>query len=115
MLFFGKTILDQGKSVHVALTQIYGIGAKRSKAICYQLGIQPNCTFHLLNPGKIPALKKLLEIEVTGPVLKRKINHNVQKLILKRCYRGTRHRRKLPVRGQRTHTNAKIQKKIFRK
>jgi len=108
------SFIEDNKPLHLSLTSIFGIGYSKSKKICYQLGIQPKCNFSLLTRNQYKKLRKLLNSEITGKRLSRSINANITALKKKRCYRGTRHRNKLPVRGQRTHSNAKTQKRIRR-
>jgi len=102
--------IPDNKHVIVALTSIYGIGKKRSKLICALTKISENVKIKSLNEDEI----ELLRIEVSKFVvegdLRREVNLNIKRLIDLGCYRGLRHRKNLPVRGQRTKTNARTRK-----
>jgi len=111
MAFFFDAYINDKQSLHKSLTKIFGIGYSKSRSICLQLGIQPNCIFDFLNENQIKKLRKLLNSEITGKRLNRQKKKDIQLLIKKKCYRGTRHRNKLPVRGQRTHSNARNQRR----
>lgn len=99
------------KNVWVALTYIYGIGKSLAKEICVKLKVDPNKKIELLSDDEIANLRRLLDTEykVEGR-LRTEISLNIKRLMDIGCYRGLRHRRGLPVRGQRTKTNARTRK-----
>ncbi|WHQ47164.1 MAG: 30S ribosomal protein S13 [Candidatus Midichloria sp.] len=99
------------KKVGVALTYIYGIGGLSSSKICQQASIDGNKRVHELTDDEIIKLREVIDsnYKVEGD-LRRETSINIKNLIDIKCYRGTRHIRRLPVRGQRTHTNARTRK-----
>ncbi len=103
--------LPVGKRVEVALTYIYGIGNSVAKKILQQTGVNPDTRVKNLTEGEIASLRNVIEREyrVEGD-LRRDVSLNIKRLIDIKCYRGTRHLRNLPVRGQRTKTNARTRK-----
>ena len=103
--------LPNNKRAEIALTAIYGIGLTRSRSLLYRAGIDFGKKMADLDDNDINALRKLLEEEgaVEGD-LRKEIAMNIRRLMEIGCYRGLRHRRGLPVRGQRTHTNARTRK-----
>ena len=103
--------LPAGKRVEVALTYIYGIGVSSSRKILATTGINPDTRVKDLTENEIVNLRNVIEREykVEGD-LRREISMNIKRLIDIKSYRGTRHLRNLPVRGQRTRTNARTRK-----
>jgi small subunit ribosomal protein S13 len=103
--------LPRGKRVEIALTYIYGIGTKRSQGILGHAGIDPNVRVKDLSEEEVSRIAKILDQEggVEGD-LRKEVSLNIKRLIEIGSYRGMRHRRNLPVRGQRTHTNARTRK-----
>lgn len=103
--------LPNNKRAEIALTAIYGIGLTRSRSLLYRAGIDFGKKMGDLDDNEITALRKLLEDEgaVEGD-LRKETAMNIRRLMEIGCYRGLRHRRGLPVRGQRTHTNARGRK-----
>jgi len=102
--------LPKNKRVEIALTYIFGIGPKISKDLLTNAEISFDTRVKELSEDEIVRLRSLIsEIPVEGD-LKRQVNQNIKRLIDIGCYRGMRHRKKLPVRGQRTHTNARTKK-----
>ena len=99
------------KRTEIGLTYIYGIGRTRSKSLCYRAGVDPNKKVSELTEDEINHIRTILEAEgsVEGD-LRKEISMNIKRLIEMGSYRGMRHRRGLPVRGQRTHTNARTRK-----
>ncbi len=99
------------KSSKIALTYIFGIGRTSAVKICDQAGIDPDKNINELTPDEIGTLRKLLEndYKVEGR-LRTEVALNIKRLMDIGCYRGLRHRRGLPVRGQRTKTNARTRK-----
>jgi len=103
--------LPPRKRSEIGLTYIYGIGRTRSKSILHRVGVDPNRKIQDLTEEEVNNIRTLLENEgaVEGD-LRKEISLNVKRLIEMGAYRGLRHRRGLPVRGQRTHTNARTRK-----
>ncbi len=103
--------LPRQKRVEVALTYIYGIGVARSNRILGQAGIDPNVRVKDLSEEEVSRVAKILDGEggVEGD-LRKEVAMNIKRLMEIGSYRGGRHRRNLPVRGQRTHTNARTRK-----
>jgi small subunit ribosomal protein S13 len=103
--------LPRGKRVEVALTYIYGIGPKRSLRILQKAGIEPNVRVKDLSEEEGAKIAKVIDSEggVEGD-LRKEVAMNIKRLMEIGSYRGMRHRRNLPVRGQRTHTNARTRK-----
>ena len=98
------------KHVVIALTSIYGIGNTRAKQICSEAGVAPNSVVKDLAEPEVANLRSAVaKFEVEGD-LRREISMNIKRLMDLGCYRGIRHRRGLPVRGQRTRTNARTRK-----
>lgn len=103
--------LPREKRVETALTYIFGVGLTTSKQILAKTGVDPNMRVRELAEGDVARLREVLEREyrVEGD-LRRQIAMNIRRLSEISCYRGIRHRRGLPVRGQRTRTNARMRK-----
>ena len=103
--------LPRDKRIEYALTYIYGIGLTSSRKILAQAGISPNTRVRELTEGETGRMREILEREyrVEGD-LRREFALSIRRLIEIGCYRGLRHRRGLPVRGQRTKTNARFRK-----
>ena len=99
------------KPIWVALTYIYGIGQRTGRQICDKAGIQPTTRANDLNDAELTRLREVIDRDhkIEGD-LRREIAMNIKRLMDLGCYRGLRHRRGLPVRGQRTHTNARTRK-----
>ena len=94
----------------IALTAIYGVGRSRAKAICVGSGIEPNRKIKDLTDAEMDRLREsITRLTVEGD-LRREVQMSVKRLIDLGCYRGSRHRKGLPVRGQRTRTNARTRK-----
>lgn len=103
--------LPRNKSIEIALTYIFGIGRKLSKDILNATGINPTTKSRDLSEKEITALRKEIEGKYKVEAeLKREIHANINRLIEIGSYRGMRHKQGLPVRGQRTHTNARTRK-----
>ncbi len=103
--------LPRNKRIEIALTYIYGIGGVRSRRILESVGIDPNRRTHELTDEDASRLRVEIEskYKVEG-TLRTEVSMNIKRLMDIGCYRGLRHRRGLPVRGQRTHTNARTKK-----
>ena len=103
--------LPRNKHAKVALTYIYGIGNPRSAKILEQAKVDPNKKVQDLSEDEVNRIRQVIEAEgmVEGD-LRKEVSMNIKRLIEIGSYRGYRHRRNLPVRGQRTHTNARTRK-----
>ena len=103
--------LPRDKRIEVGLTYIYGIGLTTSKKILAETGVDPDVRVKDLTEDDLTKLRDYIQanIRVEGD-LHREVSQNVKRLMEIGCYRGLRHRRGLPVRGQRTHTNARTRK-----
>lgn len=98
------------KHTVIALTSIYGIGPTLARRICHDSGIQPSLKVNSLHDEDLERLRtEVASYNVEGD-LRREVAMNVKRLMDLGCYRGMRHRRGLPVRGQRTRTNARTRK-----
>lgn len=104
--------IPKEKRFVIALTYIYGIGKTTAEKICNKLKLNLNLRTHQISEEKLAQVRSLIEKEfpVLEGDLRRKISSDIKRLIDIGCYRGIRHVKKLPVRGQRTHTNAKTRK-----
>ena len=103
--------LPRTKRIEVALTYIFGIGRVRALEICSKASLDPGSRTEHLSESELIKLREIIErdYKVEGD-LRREVNQNIKMLMDIGCYRGLRHRRGLPVRGQRTHTNARTRK-----
>ena len=103
--------LPRDKRIEVGLTYIYGIGLTTSKKILAETGINPDTRTNDLTEEDLVKLRDYIHnnIKVEGD-LHREVSQNIKRLMEIGCYRGLRHRKGLPVRGQRTHTNARTRK-----
>ncbi len=103
--------LPRNKRIEIALTYIYGIGKSRAKEILEATGVNPDTRVHSLSPDDIAKLRAYISknYKVEGD-LRREVQMNIKRLIDIGCYRGLRHKMGLPVRGQRTRTNARTRK-----
>jgi small subunit ribosomal protein S13 len=98
------------KHAEIALTAIFGIGRSRARDICAAAGIQPTVKIKDLQESEVETLRgEVAKFTVEGD-LRREISMNIKRLMDLGCYRGLRHRRGLPLRGQRTRTNARTRK-----
>lgn len=103
--------LPRNKRVEIGLTYIYGIGRRRSNEILAATGVNPDTRVKDLTDAEVALLRDYISqnYKVEGD-LRREVQLNIKRLIEIGCYRGLRHRRNLPVRGQRTRTNARTRK-----
>lgn len=103
--------LPKNKRIEIALTYIFGVGQTRSKSICEQANISSSMRTDELTEEKAAELRTLIEdkFKVEGD-LRREVSLNIKRLLEIDCYRGSRHRRGLPVRGQSTRQNARTRK-----
>lgn len=107
--------IPEKKHLVIGLTSIYGIGRNRAKAICLNVGIEPSKKVTELSEEELERLRaEVAKYKVEGD-LRREISLNIKTLIELGTYRGIRHRRGLPVRGQRTRTNSRTRKGKSRK
>lgn len=99
------------KRVEIGLRSIYGIGRAKAKEICDKLGIPAARRVHQLTDEEVLKIREAIDhdYKVEGD-LRREVSINIKRLMDLGCYRGLRHRKGLPVRGQRTHTNARTRK-----
>lgn len=105
----GVNIPDR-KHVVIALTSIYGIGQSRAAQICAAAGINTNVKIKDLTEAEVDSLRSEVTKHSVEGDLRREISMNLKRLMDLGCYRGIRHRRGLPLRGQRTRTNARTRK-----
>jgi small subunit ribosomal protein S13 len=103
--------LPQSKRIEIALTYIYGIGLTTSKEILAATGVDPDTRVKDITEDDLSKLRDYIQgnLKVEGD-LHREVSQNIKRLMEIGCYRGLRHRRGLPVHGQRTHTNARTRK-----
>ena len=103
--------IPNDKPTAVSLTYLYGVGPKTARELCHKAGISPTLRARELADDELSRLAALLERDyvVEGP-LRRQLQQNINRLRDVKCYRGIRHRLGLPVRGQRTRTNARTRK-----
>ncbi|MEW6111929.1 MAG: 30S ribosomal protein S13 [Thermodesulfobacteriota bacterium] len=103
--------LPKNKRMEIALTYIYGIGRTTAKKILNESGLDPNLKTDDLTERDVARVREIIDREhkVEGD-LRREVGMNIKRLMDLGCYRGLRHRRGLPVHGQRTHTNARTRK-----
>ena len=103
--------LPNGKRIEIALTYIYGIGKSSSRDILHNAGVDLDIKSDQLSEEEITKIRKTIDesYRVEGD-MRREVSMNIKRLMDIGCYRGLRHRKGLPVRGQRTHTNARTRK-----
>ena len=105
--------LPNNKRVEIGLTYIYGIGLASSKKILEEAGINPDTRVKDLSEDEVGAIRKIIDSEyVVEGDLRREVSLNIKRLMEIGCYRGIRHRRGLPVRGQNTKNNARTRKGV---
>ena len=103
--------LPREKRVEIGLTYIFGIGLTTSQKVLRETGINPDTRVRNLTEEEVVRLREYIDrhVKVEGD-LRREVSQNIKRLMEIGCYRGLRHRKGLPVRGQRTHTNARTRK-----
>jgi len=103
--------LPKGKRIEIALTYIHGIGRSSSRKILESAGVDLDTKSDQISEGEVTSIRKVIDesFEVEGD-LRREVSMNIKRLMDMGSYRGLRHRKALPVRGQRTHTNARTRK-----
>ena len=103
--------IPNNKRVEIGLTYIYGIGREKSKTILEKVKVDINKKAKELSSDEVTRIRKYIEAEeIVEGDLKKQINQDIKRLMDINCYRGRRHKRGLPVRGQRTKTNARTRK-----
>jgi small subunit ribosomal protein S13 len=105
----GINIPDHKHAV-IALTAIYGIGRQTAMGICDKVGIVPSVKIKELTEEQLEAIRNVVSKMTVEGDLRREVSMNIKRLMDLGCYRGIRHRRGLPLRGQRTRTNARTRK-----
>ncbi len=105
----GINVADH-KHAEIALTAIYGIGRQTAKQICEKVGIQTTVKIKDLTEDQVESIRKVISTMTVEGDLRREVSMNIKRLMDLGCYRGIRHRRGLPLRGQRTRTNARTRK-----
>jgi small subunit ribosomal protein S13 len=105
----GINIPDHKHAV-IALTAIYGIGRQTASEICGEAGITPSVKIKELTEEQLEAIRNIVSKMTVEGDLRREVSMNIKRLMDLGCYRGIRHRRGLPLRGQRTRTNARTRK-----
>ncbi|HNQ03349.1 MAG TPA: 30S ribosomal protein S13 [Thiobacillaceae bacterium] len=98
------------KHVEIALTAVYGIGRSRARRICKEAGVNASVKMKELSDAEVDKLREAMGKFLVEGDLRREVTMNIKRLMDIGCYRGTRHRRGLPVHGQRTRTNARTRK-----
>lgn len=103
--------IPREKRVDISLRYIFGIGPKRASTICEKTSIEPATKVRDLTDEEVARIRDIIDHEfIVEGDLRREVRQNIQRLIEINCYRGIRHRRGLPVRGQRTKTNARTKR-----
>jgi small subunit ribosomal protein S13 len=105
----GINVPDHKHAV-IALTAIYGIGRQTASEICVKVGITPSIKIKELTEEQLEAIRNVVSKMTVEGDLRREVSMNIKRLMDLGCYRGIRHRRGLPLRGQRTRTNARTRK-----
>lgn len=104
--------LPRDKRIEVALTYIYGIGRPTSRQILDAAGVSPDTRVRNLTEDEVTRLREQVAKLTTEGDLRREVQLNIKRLVEINCYRGLRHRRNLPARGQRTRTNARTRRGV---
>ena len=102
--------IPDNKHLNVALTHIYGVGRVRALKICTAVGLNPQTKVRELKEQELDKLRSAMSGYALEGDLRREVSMNIKRLMDLGCYRGIRHRKGLPVRGQRTRTNARTRK-----
>jgi small subunit ribosomal protein S13 len=105
----GINVPDHKHAV-IALTAIYGVGRQTASEICATVGIQPSIKIKELTDDQLEVIRGVISKMTVEGDLRREVSMNIKRLMDLGCYRGIRHRRGLPLRGQRTRTNARTRK-----
>ena len=110
MIRVAGVVLPPKKHIRIALLSIFGIGLTRALEICKQIGLDPTIKVSELTDDAIKSIQQAVATFQVEGDLRRKVSMDIKRLKDIKCYRGLRHRRRLPVRGQRTKTNARTAK-----
>ncbi|MDE3059463.1 MAG: 30S ribosomal protein S13 [Pseudomonadota bacterium] len=103
--------IPSAKRLDIALTYIHGIGRVKAAEICKKAGFPLEKRVHQLSESEVARIREIIDRDYTVEGdLRREVSMNIKRLVDLGCYRGLRHRKRLPVRGQRTHTNARTRK-----
>ena len=102
--------IPDNKHIVISLSYVYGIGPSTAQAICDATGIEPSTRTSDLSPEQLDGIRAEVAKVPTEGDLRREVSMNIKRLMDLNCYRGIRHKRGLPVRGQRSHTNARTRK-----
>ena len=102
--------LPQGKQVEIGLTYIFGIGRSRARMICDAVGVKHSAKIKDLSDAEMDKIREQVSKFTVEGDLRRETSMNIKRLMDLGCYRGVRHKKGLPVRGQRTRTNARTRK-----
>ncbi len=103
--------LPRNKRIEIALTYIFGVGRPMAKRICSEASVDLNKKIEALTEAEVSKLREIIDrsVKVEGD-LRREVSLNIKRLVDLGCYRGIRHKKSLPVHGQRTHSNARTRK-----
>lgn len=116
MIHFLGINIDANKDLPHALSSVYGIGNSRINEICAYLGVSKKLKFYELNETQLSKMSRIIEQHyLIESELRKHQTYNLKRLLDVKSYRGLRHVNGLPVRGQRTHTNAKTQKSLSKR
>lgn len=110
MIRLSGVVVPEYKHIEIALTTIYGIGRTRARKICVAVGLNPSALMSTVDGDKLDRLREEINQYIIEGDLRREVAMSIKRLIDLGCYRGLRHRRGLPVHGQRTRTNARTRK-----
>ena len=102
--------IPMNKHIVIGLTHIYGVGRARAREVCASVGVDPTTKVKDLTEAEVNALRARISKWLVEGDLRREVSMNIKRLMDIGCYRGFRHRRGLPMRGQRTRTNARTRK-----
>ena len=105
----GINVADH-KHAEIALTAIYGVGRQTAKELCEQVKIEPSVKIKELSEEQLESIRQVISSMTVEGDLRREVSMNIKRLMDLGCFRGIRHRRGLPLRGQRTRTNARTRK-----
>ena len=105
----GINVADH-KHAEISLTAIYGVGRQTARKICQQVKIEPSTKIKDLSEEQLESIRQVIAAMTVEGDLRREVSMNIKRLMDLGCYRGIRHRRGLPLRGQRTKTNARTRK-----
>lgn len=108
------TMIPLGKKIKIALRYVYGIGPYKAMVICKEAGVDPEKRTNELTEDESSSIIGITKNYLLEGDLRAKVMMDIRRLISIGCYRGQRHKQGLPVRGQRTHTNAKTSKKLLK-